>query len=99
MSFFDYDQILWKRDLNLVSVLFEFFFQIPNTLLQKLCEKGLGAMALTQERIVSELNEKHAKELAELTKEKEESLAEETQVSVWNETHRVLLYKYYYHNA
>lgn len=47
---------------------------------QALCEKGLAAMEASHKRIIHELEEKHQQEIAKLILEKEQALAEETQV-------------------
>lgn len=48
--------------------------------LRALCEKGLVAMDASHRRIIGELEEKHRNEVQELLSEKEQALAEETQV-------------------
>ena len=47
---------------------------------QALCEKGLVAMENSHRRIIAELEEKHHRELRTLEAEKQQALAEETQV-------------------
>ena len=48
--------------------------------LQTLCEKGLVAMESSHRRIIHDLEEKHRQEIQRLLCEKEQALAEETQV-------------------
>ncbi|CAD7085941.1 unnamed protein product [Hermetia illucens] len=50
--------------------------------LRTLCEKGLAAMESSHRRIVSDLEEKHRKEIDRLLVEKEQALAEETQATL-----------------
>ena len=47
---------------------------------QTLCEKGLVAMESSHRRIINDLEEKHRQEIQRLLCEKEQALAEETQV-------------------
>ncbi|KAF2357398.1 Pleckstrin domain [Trinorchestia longiramus] len=50
--------------------------------LRGLCEKGLGTMEISTQRIVAEIKEKHRQELSLLQAEKEQALAEETQATL-----------------
>lgn len=52
--------------------------------LQTLCEKGLSAMESSHRRTISDLEEKHKREIERLLIDKEQALAEETQVSKLN---------------
>lgn len=53
--------------------------------MQTLCEKGLAAMESSHKRVISDLEEKHRKEIERLLAEKEQALAEETQVILFKE--------------
>ncbi|XP_047740079.1 uncharacterized protein LOC108667928 [Hyalella azteca] len=50
--------------------------------LRGLCEKGLGTMEISTQRIVAEIKEKHRQELSLLQAEKEQALAEETHATL-----------------
>lgn len=45
-----------------------------------MCEKGLAAMEASHKKIIQEMQEKHREEVEQLLSDKEQALAEETQV-------------------
>lgn len=60
----------------------DIFMQAKIVFVQNLCAKGLEAMENSHRRMIMEVEEKHRRELQNLTIEKEQELAEETKATL-----------------